>query len=309
MSIAGKRVVAQTLGVLLRLEAAAAPHRQGCRPPPPLCDRGDLEPLRVDDIEDDALLSELLRGPPHLVFEGLDAAVRPLPSAPVTLEIEIPPPIHTRFLRPGSRTGAVRDSRSRPGFSPARKLRACALASMSVSSWLRAISTAAPPSAGRPRTSRRTARPPSPPCPCRWWSRAAWRSSALVDAPRSELASSVKSCRTRSPPLIWVGPPSRAARRERLEEFHRHRAHAHAVLDRRVQLVQQQRRDVARRSGREFHAVGEEPGAGAAMAFGSADGPPSYLKIEIGRDLPPSSIVKSSSFRSVTGVALSCRAP
>ena len=55
-----------------------------------------------------------------------------------------------------------------------------------------------------------------------------------------------------------------ASRRERLEVFHRHRAHAHAALDRRVQLVQQQRRDVARRSGREFHAVGEEAAWAAA---------------------------------------------
>ena len=277
-----ERVVAQTLGVLLRLEVAAA-LPAGCRPFRALRP-GDLEPLRVDDIEDDALLSELLRGPPYLVFEGLDAAVRAPPSAPVTLEIEIPPPIHTRFLRPGM------PDRCCPRLSIAARVfepeaRACALASMSVSSWLRAISTA---SAAICRLVREHLdelfglhhRLVHVDC-----GRERHGDERLVDAVPQRIGVVGKVVED-AEPIAHLVDRHPCLRREGLEVSHRHRADAHAGLGWRVELVQEQRRDVARRSGGQPTRLVKSP-AGSGLAFGSVDGRPRIGRWRWGDFYPP----------------------
>src|SRR5204862_4640938 len=68
------RVVARGVGIHLRFESSAAASRNrsaGARQ----CVGGQFNALRVDDVEDDTLLRQPLRGPAYFRLEAFRAAV------------------------------------------------------------------------------------------------------------------------------------------------------------------------------------------------------------------------------------------
>ena len=258
MSIAGNVSSLRRSAVLLRLEAAAAPHRQGAGRLRALRS-GNLEPLRVDDIEDDALLSELLRGPLHLVFEGLDAAVRSRAEG-ASHAGDRNPAADPHQVLASRDTGQMLPETLDRGQGFRQSEAACLRVGQHVGFELAArdlhrLRRHLP--VGREHLDELFGldhRLVHVDCGLERHG-----DERLVDAAPQRIGVVGKVVQDAQPAAHLVDRHP-ASRRECLEEFHRHRAHAHAVLDWRVQLVQQQRRDVARRSRREFHAVGEKAG-------------------------------------------------
>ena len=222
----------------------------------------------------------------------------PMPIAPVTETIETPAPIHTRLLRPGIPARCCPRLSIDASVLSRRSRRACAFISISTSSWWRAKSAIMASICGSPLnmstncSASMTERSNSV-SPC-----SGMVSTDFSIRARSESASSVKSCRTRTRAPMWNTATrvcGASALRYRVTMARTRMLYCGGVLSSSSTSAVMLRGGPGVNSTR----LVKTP-AGSGMAFGSTGGPPSYLKNAIGRDLPFSLMVKSSSRRSVT---------